>query len=204
MPRLSRDQLLYDGCYAHIISRSIREMPILRDEEDFMSFLRMLEIVKQQYAFKIYHYCLMNTHFHLAVHIPNVSAFSSAVRKLKTSYIRFFHTKYRLSGPLWRERYKSLLIENDPYLFVCGEYIENNPVKAGMVKGVVDWPYSSARYYIKGVDDRLVDCYDRGAPYRLKGVDVADEDFFEKGHGVGSSFFRFKLRESLAGRLVVE
>jgi putative transposase len=69
------------------------------------------------------------------------------VQKLKSSYIRYFHAKYKLSGPLWRERYKSLLIENEPYLFVCGEYIENNPVKAGLANLSEEYPFGSA--YLK-------------------------------------------------------
>ena len=39
---------------------------------------------------------------------------------------------------------KSLLIEGERYLFACGQYIENNPVKAKMVKKANDWLYSSS------------------------------------------------------------
>ena len=47
-------------------------------------------------------------------------------------------------------RYKSLLIENENYLYACGQYVENNPVKAGLVNQVKDWEYSSGGYYIDG------------------------------------------------------
>ena len=71
---------MYDGCFAHVISRSIRKMDILRDDEDFSIFLENLLKVKREGGFRIYHYCLMRTHFHLAVAMPDVAGFSRAIQ----------------------------------------------------------------------------------------------------------------------------
>ena len=81
------------------------------------------------------------------VAIPDVQDFSRAVQKLKSQYICRFHSKYKISGPVWRERYQSLLIEDERYLYACGQYIEDNPVKAGMVSVSRNWKYSSSAYY---------------------------------------------------------
>src|SRR5271154_4024257 len=112
MSRIPRNQLLYDGCYAHIISRSIRKEKVLNQAEDFNHFLRLLKEAKDKHSFNLFHYCLMQTHFHLVVQILSIKEFSKALNYLKCRYIFYFHTKYRLSGPIWRERYKSLLIED--------------------------------------------------------------------------------------------
>lgn len=120
--RIARTELLYAGCYAHVISRSIRKLKIFKDHEDFQSFKDELFIEKRKSGFKVFHYCLMQTHFHLAVNIPDVAAFSRSLANLKSRYTSLFHAKYHLSGPIWRERYKSLLIENEAYLLACGRY----------------------------------------------------------------------------------
>lgn len=58
MSRKARSQILYDGCYAHIISRSIRKLKVFRNSEDFGFFLNVLSELKSSGSFKIFHYCL--------------------------------------------------------------------------------------------------------------------------------------------------
>jgi REP element-mobilizing transposase RayT len=199
MVRLARRVFLYDGCYAHVISRSIRKLKLYRDDEDFRWFLKLMREAKQRFGFEIYHYCLMQTHFHAAVRIPDVEKFSKAVQFLKSRYSYKFHEKYRLSGPIWRERFKSLLIEDENYLYVCGEYIERNPVKAGLVKTPSDWKYSSSRYYQTGETDAVLDHYNDAWSKREVDVCLDDEDFFENGQGIGSAFFRLQLKQKIKG-----
>ncbi len=97
------------------------------------------------------------------VSIPQVKQFSSALNQVKFRFTRWKNLKTDRSGPLWRERFRSLLIENESYLYTCGQYVEWNPVKAGMTSQPTDWPYSSAAYYLLGRNDPLIDPYDKGA-----------------------------------------
>lgn len=194
MARLSRGQILYDGCYAHVISRSIRQMDICRDEEDFRVFREGLLKAKKEGGFRVFHYCLMHTHFHLAVHMPDVQKFSRSIQKLKSQYISKYHTKYRLSGPMWRERYRSLLIENEEYLYACGQYIENNPVKAAMVSRNEQWEFSSSGHYQGSRQDELVDGYEAGySPELPSDVDISNDAEFEEGAAIGSGYFKLML-----------
>jgi len=193
--RLMRNDLLYDGCYAHVISRSIGKQNILRDQEDLNKFLKILNEAKKDSGFRLFHYCLMPTHFHIAVSIPEVRSFSKAIQQLKSRYIYYYHFKYRASGPAWRERFKSLIIENDSYMYACGIYIENNPVAAGIVKNSVEWKYSSKRYYC-GEEDDLVDSYGtKNLPGIPDELDLCDEEVFENEIGIGSGYFKYLTRE---------
>ena len=149
--RIARTDLLYGGCYVHVISRSIRELKIFKDNEDFELFKKLWLIEKRKSGFRVFHYCFMQTHFHMAAEVPEVHKFWLSLARVKSRYASTFHAKYRLSGPMWRERYKSLLIENEGYLLACGRYIEDNPVKAGLVKRGEDWQFSSYRSI--GFDD---------------------------------------------------
>ena len=194
MSRVSRNQLLYPGCYAHIISRSIRKLKLFNDEDDFKFFKKLLIQAKTKARFKIYHYCLMQTHFHLAVMMEDLKDFSFAIRDIKRDYAYQFHAKYKLSGPIWRERFKSLLIEDQRYLYACGKYIEGNPVKSQLVKQAIDWFYSSSRCYELNEKDGLVDSYARGDKnYKEEVMNGTD---FESGSVIGSDFFRFQFFEN--------
>ena len=60
---------------------------------------------------------------------------------------------------LWKPRFDSLVLVKEETLIQKIEYIHYNPVKRGLAKNTVDWPYSSARNYA-GDSDLLVpvDC----------------------------------------------
>lgn len=98
MPRIAREVLLYDGCYAHVISRSIRKEKIIKDQEDFLTFLKVLKTAKQQSSFQLFHYCIMHTHFHLAIMIPNVTAFARTIQYIKSQYCFKYHANTMLAG----------------------------------------------------------------------------------------------------------
>jgi hypothetical protein len=88
-----------------------------------------------------------------------------------------------------------LLIEDTNYLYACGQYIEYNPVKAGIVVKIEDWEYSSARHYLKLEENSLINQYEMSQ----EGIKIEhkNEVGFEEGDGIGSDYFKFKLRKSL-------
>ena len=191
MARRARGEMLYDGCYAHVFSRSIERRRIFTGEADFRSFKELLMRAKAEGGFSIFHYCLMHTHFHLAIGIDRVERFSRGMQQVKWRYTREYNLKNKRWGPLWRERFKSMLIEDERYLYACGKYIEENPVKAGLVEEGADWEYSSARFYEGRGSDELL------APYAQQempeDVDLSDESEFEHGWIIGSGGFKYKM-----------
>jgi len=98
----------------------------------------------------------MITHFHLVLSLRKLEDFSKALQQIKWQYTHYYNLKYKRYGPLWRERFKSLVIEDERYLAACGQYVEYNPVKAGLVTRCEDWPHSSSRSYFSGEGDPLV------------------------------------------------
>ncbi|MDD5771492.1 MAG: hypothetical protein PHO81_04570, partial [Candidatus Omnitrophica bacterium] len=71
-------------------------------------------------------------------------------------YAAGFRKKYKSSGFIFQNRYKSRLISNDVYLLECARYIENNPVRAKIVEDVSEYPWSSFSYYAKGTKDNII------------------------------------------------
>ena len=161
MPRPIRKKILYDGCYAHVYSRALDKRYVYQDEEDFEHFKQLMLRTKREYAYRIHHYCLMNTHFHLIVSLECLEAFSSALKELKQCYAKWYQKKSGRKGPVWWGRFGSQRIESEMYMRACGMYVELNPVKAGMVRRPEDWVHSSSRHYFLGQKDELVDEYER-------------------------------------------
>lgn len=145
--------------YYHVISRSTNETWILKDEEDFGAFFRMALWTKSKFPIRLFHYVVMNTHFHYVLQAVDKESLSAHFAYLKWHYTKWVREKYGWKGPLWRERYKSIPIENEAYLFACGTYVEYNPVRAGICSKPEDYPFSSSRKHGDTAKDRLLDEY---------------------------------------------
>ncbi len=203
MPRPPR--FIEQNAFYHIISRSLNDTRILRNSDDFNHFFQLLQTAKQKYPIRIFHYAVMHTHFHLAAQALNQETLSKNITYLKWHYSLWMHKKYNWKGPLWRERYKSLPIENENYLYACGMYIEHNPVRAGICENPADYPYSSYKKYNSQTKDTLIDDYEpqNGACHvlcdwhRFKPYDFTStslKPIFSHSPAIGSPLFIAKFK----------
>jgi putative transposase len=196
MPRIAR--LVQANGYYHIVSRSLNETRIFRDDDDFSFFLNLAYKAKQKYPMTIFHYVIMNTHFHFVVQCRHHPSLSQNIAHMKWHYTSWIRKKYGWRGPLWRERFKSLAIENEDYLHMCGLYIVYNPVRAKICNHPSEYPYSSYKKYFLGSADRLID----GAlsrPFNSKQFDYASnvtKRFFSQSIAIGSDPFIKQFSES--------
>ena len=201
MTRKVRGSVLYDGCFAHVFSRSIEKRFIFKREKDFEYFKALLLEAKKRFEFRVFHYCLLQTHFHLAVGLGSLESFSLGMKWVKWQYTTKYNQARKRRGTVWQSRFNSLVIEDEDYLRACGHYIEMNPVEAGISLRAVDWKYSSARYYEMGQEDPLVDGYEWGGA--LPQIEGDPRKLFEKGEGIGSALYRLKAREETLSPVTV-
>ncbi|MFI3244835.1 MAG: transposase [Akkermansia sp.] len=164
MGRLPRRKL-GRGVY-HVYNRSANDMWILDDDEMKEIFLNLVKRFAQKYKLNIYHYCVMSNHFHFAIE-GDIHDISSLFRSVCSRYTIQYHAMTHGHGSIWQPRYKSVLVQKEGYLSRLGRYIELNPVRAKMVAAsqLLNYPWSSARCYLSGEADELVDPLNH--PYRL-------------------------------------
>jgi putative transposase len=66
------------------------------------------------------------------------------------TYTKRFNLRHNRSDHLFQGRYKNMLVQNDAYLLQLSYYIHRNPLRAGMVRRVADYKWSSYRAYAYG------------------------------------------------------
>jgi REP element-mobilizing transposase RayT len=137
----------YPGAFYHIIQRGNERRDIFISEQDRVKFYGYLSILHTRYNVDIHTYCLMRNHYHLIIETKDANL-AKAMHSLNTSYTVYFNVKRKRSGHLFHGRYKAILVESDEYLHHLSRYIHLNPVRAGLVKDPLDYPYSSYRYFI--------------------------------------------------------
>ncbi|WP_040207483.1 REP-associated tyrosine transposase [Neobacillus jeddahensis] len=151
MPRSARVKS-GTGVY-HIILRGANRQEFFHDDEDCWSFLGILHKYKLKSKVEIYGWCLMSNHVHLLLKEGDEDL-SITMKRIGVSFVLYYNGKYETSGHLFQDRFKSENVEDVRYLFTVIRYIHQNPLKAGMVKRIDDWRWSSCRHYY-GANDEL-------------------------------------------------
>lgn len=136
----------YPGALYHVISRGIERRNLFRDQADHERYLGLLEKSVARFGFRLYAYCLMSNHVHLAVETGRLPL-SRIMRSINTTYASYFNVRHQRSGYLFQGRYKAFLVDADGYLLSLIRYIHENPVKAGIVSATKDYRWSSHLSY---------------------------------------------------------
>jgi len=94
----------------------------------------------------------MNNHYHLLLQTPQ-SNLSRCMRHINGIYTQRYNRLYRSDGQLFRGRYKAIVVDADSYLLELVRYIHRNPIRAGIVKQVGDYKWSSHKGYVSKSKD---------------------------------------------------
>ncbi len=136
----------YEGAFYHVLSRGNERKEIFRDDKDRSLFKEILREMSARFSVDIFAYVLMGNHYHLLLR-TNRANISKSIQWLGVTYTRRFNISHRRSGHLFQGRFKSFLIENDNYLLILSCYIHRNPLRAGIVRRLVDYQWSSYKIY---------------------------------------------------------
>ena len=139
----------FEGAYYHILSRGNERRNIFSDNDDRVSFLETLGKMSDRFEVEVYAYVLMDNHYHLLLKTNNPNI-SKSMQWFGTTYTRQYNVKHKRNGHLFQGRFKSFLIENDEYLMHLSCYIHRNPLRAGIVRRLAGYPWSSYSIYAYG------------------------------------------------------
>jgi putative transposase len=154
MPRHARLQL--PGYPLHVVQRGHNRAWCFHIDNDFATYLGLLEESCALYPCDIHAYVLMPNHVHLLVTPAQPENISRAMRRLGQRYVQHFNRAHARTGAMWEGRFKSIPVDSRPYLLKCQRYIEQNPVRAGLVAHPRDYPWSSYRYNAEGWPSTLL------------------------------------------------
>lgn len=135
------------GIY-HIVVRGINRQTIFEHDEDKLKFLEIITKYKEISKFKLYGYCIMDNHIHLLVKETEESI-STFFKRISSSYVYWYNTKYRRYGHLFQERFHSEVVEDKHYFLTVLRYIHQNPLKAKIVNDVFESQWTSIHEYFR-------------------------------------------------------
>lgn len=112
MPRAAREKS-NSGVY-HVMLRGINRQIIFLDDEDYEKYLQCFEECKSTSGYNLCAYCLMGNHIHLLLK-EEKEPLELTFKRLGARYVFWYNWKYKRSGHLFQDRYKSEAVEDDAY-----------------------------------------------------------------------------------------
>src|SRR5512138_2503609 len=153
MARLARSTVL--GYPHHVVQRGCHDQTVFESDDDRLRYLDWLAEYAERYGVDIWAYCLMPNHVHFICVPKSDGALARAFNATHMRYAQFFNARREASGPLWRPRFMSCVLD-EPSVREEIRFVENNPVRAGIVPRAEDYSWSSAHSHVTGATDRLL------------------------------------------------
>ncbi|KTD23522.1 chromosomal replication initiation protein [Legionella lansingensis] len=145
---MSRPQRIeYENAFYHVMNRGAGRRKIFNNDQERTLFLSIISEAHLQFNIEIHAYCLMTNHYHLLIKTPSGNL-SRAMRHINGVYTQRYNRLNITDGPLFRGRYKSILVDSDSYLLHLSKYIHLNPLEARMVDELRKYKWSSYPAYI--------------------------------------------------------
>jgi len=211
MPRPVRIE--YDNACYHVMNRGRGRQWIFHSDTYYHTFLDTLADTHERFGLVIHGYCLMGNHYHLLLQTPHGNL-GRAMRHINGVYTQRYNRLKHTDGPLFRGRYKAILVEKDRYLLPLSRYIHRNPVETNppRVHSLETYPWSSYPAYINHT--KAPTWLVRSVIYELLGhhqkyrgyqtyveAGLADDikEFYDRGHTasvMGQQDFLHWLRKS--------
>ena len=135
-------RLEYAGAIYHVTSRGDRQEPIYDNDKDRLRWLDIIAKVCDRFNWRVHAYCLMDNHYHLIVETIEGNL-SKGMRQLNGVYTQYYNRQHNRVGHVFQGRYKAIHVDKEAYLLELTRYVVLNPLRAGMVKKVSNWPWSS-------------------------------------------------------------
>jgi putative transposase len=186
------------GITAHVIQRGNDRTAIFRQYADYHLFLYFLETSAARHAIAVHAYVLMSNHFHLMATPGAPETLPGMMQELGGRYVRYFNRIYNRTGTLWEGRYRALTIQNERRWLMCLRYVEQNPVRAGIVRSPDGYAWSSYKAHAYATAPAWLASHpvydalgrtptERGAAYRsLAGIPLTEEELLvTRQSGVG-------------------
>ena len=145
MARLSRKES-YSNFY-HVMTRGINKDKIFETESNKKRLFYIIQEKNSEIGCQIYSYCIMDNHLHLLVK-ADLEDLSLLMKKINGTYAMHYNLKEERIGPVFQDRFKSEAVEDNRYLLSVLKYIHQNPLKAGLVKDIREYKWSSYIEYL--------------------------------------------------------
>jgi len=144
MARLAR---LSIGGYPHLVLRRSGPRPLFVDDADAERMLVALRESMGAGHVVIHGYALTPHALFLLATPTDARALGLALQAMGRRYVRSYNDRHAGRGALFDGRYRAAILEPDSAFLSALQFVETQPVRAGLVAAAEDYRWSSFRHH---------------------------------------------------------
>jgi REP element-mobilizing transposase RayT len=164
------------GSIYYVTTNIYKRLPIFSSSSFIIPLLDSLNFYRFQHSFSLLGYVIMPNHLHLLIWPDGHSSIEEIMRDFKkftavrlerqaevekrADWLAAFklagQTTGRSKNKVWQDSYWDTIVYGERILRQKLNYMHRNPVRAGLVQSVEEYPYSSYRNYVQG-DQSLIE-----------------------------------------------
>lgn len=141
MPRIARKNMTMP--FFHLMTQGINKEYIFENNSEKVEYEKLILLQKKELNVNILAYCIMDNHAHILIRVKEVENMSNFMHKINSQYATYYNKKHHRTGYVFKNRYKSQMINSLKHLYRCIDYIHDNPVKAGICETREQYKFSS-------------------------------------------------------------
>ena len=139
---------------------------IFEEPEAKILFVSVLKRAKEKYQFSVKNLCLMGNHFHMIIkpllkkcpkkerkkkQLDEEEYLPSIIQWIKSVFAKSWNKDHNTHGHVWEGPYFSRIIKNRQDFWIVFNYIDENPVRAGLAKTPKQYKYGRFWNLLKGL-----------------------------------------------------
>ena len=206
MARLAR--VVIPGLPHHVTQRGNGRQRVFFSDGDYELYRDLLSASCKKARVACWAWVAMPNHVHLILVPRDADGLRAALAPVHRQYAGVIHARRKRTGHFWQGRFGAVVMD-EAHLAEAFRYVLLNSVRARLTKKPEQWLWSSARAYLKGIDDGLTDTgpmLSRFPDMRALLMAETDEDALQQlraaetvGRPIGNEGF-FKKIEKQSGR----
>ena len=142
-----QSRINFEGGWYHVMNRGADHQTTFFCDSDRVEFGRLLGVGFERYGVQVHAYCLMTNHYHLLLHCPD-AGLSEFMQLHSSVFTRHVNERAGRDGPLYRGRFRSIVVTDDNQLVATTRYIHRNALDLPGVDSVDRYRWSSHRTYL--------------------------------------------------------
>jgi putative transposase len=142
MARLNR--LVLSGFAHHVTHRAVAGGRIVTDFEDRTAFLQALLRCSREHRVAVHAHVLLDDELQLLATPSADDGLGRMMQAFARLYVPGFNRRHERTGALWQGRFRAAPVGGAEPLLACMLYLEQAPVRAGVVASPLEFDGSSA------------------------------------------------------------
>lgn len=133
------------GSVAHVVNRGNDKRLLFERACEYEDFLQLVQWAKGKSPVRIVAYCIMCNHWHFVIWAEVVGDVSRFLHRLTTTHAVSWRRRTGTvgCGHVYQDRFHGSRIFTERHYYNVLRYVEQNPLRAGLVRSARDWRWSS-------------------------------------------------------------